>query len=344
MKSAALATSLIAASATLANAFTVSVDPASLTRVFDNFNDGVDTSSNHGNMAPAGETGGINSQSMPSAAADPQFHYPTPGAPFSSANYPYLRVNSRGTVGGASQIFPRPPAGPTVLGYATGTGFAESQLAFSAASPLPDGTGLRFDPLGGGTAITEVFDFDYVMLDRVRTIGLGEFDHDGALDGWTISANGHITGNSTSSSTSTFLATTSGVDPVMQRGGLNIDTNIYDTLEIRMAFDPASISRFEFFWGTNTFPGPTGGQSIAITSEIVRDGNLHTYRFDMSDEARWDGNLNLLRIDPLADADAAAGRTFEIDYIRLLDGAAIPEPSAGILALCSGLIFIRRRR
>ena len=131
----------------------------------------------------------------------------------------------------------------------------------------------------------------------------------------------------------------------MQRAGLNIDTNIYDTIEVRIAFDPASNSRFEIFWGTNTFPGPAGGQSVVMLNELIRDGNLHTYRIDMSDEAAWDGNLNILRIDPLADADAAAGRNFSIDYIRLLEGSAIPEPSTALLALLgASLALLRRRR
>jgi hypothetical protein len=93
----------------------------------------------------------------------------------------------------------------------------------------------------------------------------------------------------------------------MQLAGLNIDTSIFDTVEIRIAFDPALSSRFEFFWGTNSFPGPAGGQSIVEAGQLIRDGNMHTYRFDMSDEGAWDGNLNVLRIDPLADGDAGAG-------------------------------------
>ena len=58
---------------------------------------------------------------------------------------------------------------------------------------------------------------------------------------------------------------------------------------------------------------------------MIRDGNMHTYRFDMSDEGAWDGNLNVLRIDPLAGGDAVAGRRVEIDYIRLLDGSDVDE-------------------
>ena len=345
MKTASITTLSIALSVATAGAFTLVVDPAPLTVNFDNFNDGVDTSTNFNNMSSGGEAGGFASVNMNAGAADPQLQFPTPGAPFNSTSHSYFRVNTRGTVGGASQVFPLPAAGPTAVGYTTTTAFAESQLAFSNVAPGVNGAGLRIDPLGGGTATVERFDFDYVMLDSVRTIGVGEFDHDGALDGWTIAGNGHIINNSTSALTSTFSATTAGVDPILQRGGLNADTNIYDTLEIRIALDPASTSRMEIFWGTNTFPGPAGGQSVVLVNELVRDGNLHTYRINMADEAAWDGNLNLLRLDPLADGDAASGRSFEIDYVRLLEGSAIiPEPSGALLSMLGGLLFFARRR
>jgi hypothetical protein len=345
MKTGNISTLSIALSAATAGAFTLSVDPAPLTMSFDDFNDGVDTSGGFVNMASAGEAAGFASINMNAGAADPQVQFPTPGAAFNSTTHPYFRVNTRGTVGGPSQFFPLPPAAPTVVNYSTTTAFTESQLAFVNAAPGVAGTGLRIDPLSGGTAAVERFDFDYVMLDSVRTIGLGEFDHDGALDGWSLAGNGHIINGGTSALTSTFSAMTAGNDPVMQRGGLNVDTNIFDTLEVRIALDPASTSRFEIFWGSSTFPGPAGGQSVALVDELIRDGNLHTYRFDMSDEAAWDGSLNLLRVDPLADADAQAGRSFEIDYIRLLEGNGIPEPSGALLSILGGVLaFARRRR
>ena len=48
----------------------------------------------------------------------------------------------------------------------------------------------------------------------------------------------------------------------------------------------------------------------------------------MSDELAWSGNLTLLRIDPLADADAAAGRTFSLDYVRLISGVGTTDSDA----------------
>ena len=327
-----------AAFAASASAVTVTVDPGPISIAFDQFNDGISTATNFNNMSDAGEAAGVSSVSMPAGAGDPQFQYLTPGGPFDSTTYPYMRVHTQGTVGGASQVFPLPPAAPTVLNYATTTTFSESQLQF--VQPI-NGSGLRFDPLGGGTAGTETFGYDYIMLDRFQTIGLGEFDRDGGFDGWTTNAG--LVGATVSSSTSAFSATTAGNDPIIQKGGLNIDTSVFEYLDVRLAVDPASTSRFEFFWGTNTFPGPVGGQSIAITAELIRDGNFHTYRFDMSDEAAWDGNLNLLRLDLLADGDSAAGRSVAIDYVRL--HAQVPEPSGAALLMLglSSLLFRRKR-
>lgn len=304
------------------NAFTVSVDLVPVSQDFDNFNDGVDAATNFSNATAAGESGGVVSVSVPAEAPDPQFQIPTRAAinPFSVDDYPFLRISSRGT-GAGGQIFPLPPAGATVFGFGNGPNFGESRAAFVVADPVPNGAGLRIDPTGAGGAAAEVYEFDYIQLDQYPTISLGEFDRDGGLDGWT--ANPQISAPLVTAASSSISATTAGNDPILQLTALNIDTSIYEAIEFRLAVGPLSTSRFEFFWGTNTFPGPAGGQSVAITAEIVRDGEFHTYRFDMGDEAAWDGNLTLLRIDPLADADAAGGRTFSLDYVRLISGAGV---------------------
>jgi len=300
------------------HAATLSVDLLPVTQILDGFNDGIDTTTNFSNAAPAGEADGVVSVTVAQAAPDPQFQVLTPAqiAPFNVDDYPFFRVHSRG-VGGSGQIFPLPPNGATVVDLGNGDAFAESRLTFIV--PGPDGAGLRIDPIGAGTDVSETFDYDYIQLDQYPTISLGEFDRDGGLDGWA--ANGGFPSPTVSAATSAITATTASNDPQIVRAGLSVDTSLYSVVEIRLAVDPLSTSRFEFFWGTDLFPGPAGGQSIAITDELVRDGEFHTYRFDMSDEPAWSGSLNLLRIDPLADADAADGRTFSLDYVRLISGA-----------------------
>lgn len=299
------------------------VDPPPVSTVLEDFNDGVDTTAAYANASSAGEAGGVVSVAVAAGASDPQFQVPAPGDPFDIATHPFLRLSSRGTVGVAAQVFPLPASGVTVLGFNTGTNFAESSMTFVIDPPGASGNGLRIDPVPTGGAADGTFDFDYIILDQFETVGLAEYDHDGALDSWTIAGNGHVINSEASAATSTLSATTAGIDPQIQRAGLAVDASIYTVLEIRAAFDPLSTSRLEVFWGTDVNPGPAGGQSLQVTDQLIRDGELHTYRFQMSDDTRWSNTLNLLRIDPLADADAAAGRDFAIDYVRLIAGAPV---------------------
>ncbi len=299
------------------------IDPPPVSTILENFNDGIDTTTTFANASSAGEAGGVASIAVAADAPDPQFQVPTPGDPFDIAVHPFFRLSSRGTVGAAAQVFPLPPSGATVVGFDTGTNFAESTMTFVTDAPGANGDGLRIDPIPNGGAAVETFDYDYIILDKFQTIGLAEYDRDNGNEGFDIAGNGHIVNVQVSAAASTLTATTSGNDPVMQRTALAVDASIYTVLEVRAAFDPLSTSRFEVFWGTDIDPGPAGGQSLVVTDELIRDGELHTYRFQMSDDPRWNNTLNILRIDPLADADAAAGRSFAIDYVRLIAGAPV---------------------
>ncbi len=324
IRTTTLTLSLISALSSFSVAqISVVIDPPPVSTILENFNDGIDTTTAFSNASSAGEAGGVISVAVAADAPDPQFQVPTPGDPFDIVGHPFFRLSSRGTVGAAAQVFPLPPSGVTVVGFNTGTNFAESPMTFVADPPGASGTGLRIDPIPNGGAATDTFEYDYIILDKFQTIGLAEYDRDNGNEGFDIVGNGHIVNVQVSAATSTLTATTSGNDPVMQRTGLAVDASIYTVLEIRAAFDPLSTSRFEVFWGTDVNPGPAGGQSLVVTDQLIRDGELHTYRFQMSDDSRWNNTLNLLRIDPLADADAAEGRSFAIDYIRLIAGAPV---------------------
>ena len=301
----------------------VVVDPPPVTRIMDDFNDGVDTSTGYSNASAGGEAAGVVSVVVAENVPDPQVQFPNSGDPFDIAVYPFFRLASRSTFGGAGQVFPLPPSGVTVVGFQAGANFSEAQLTFITDPPGADGTGLRVDPVPTGGAAPDTFEYDYVMLDKFQTIGLAEYDRDAGAEGFDIIGNGHITNVQVSAASSSLSATTNGNDPIMQRTGLSVDASIYTVLEIRAAFDPLSNSRFEVFWGTDVNPGPAGGQSLVITDQLIRDGEMHTYRCQMSDDTRWANTLQVLRVDPLADADSEAGRTFEIDYVRLIAAAPV---------------------
>jgi MYXO-CTERM domain-containing protein len=54
-------------------------------------------------------------------------------------------------------------------------------------------------------------------------------------------------------------------------------------------------------------------------------------------------SIDYFRIDPIGGPDASLN-TFEVDYIRINDSAAVPEPSAALLGAIGGLALLRRRR
>ena len=180
------------------------------------------------------------------------------------------------------------------------------------------------------------------------TFSLVEFATDNDFEGWVVGGNNHIINSAVCGGT--LQGTTAGNDPVISSPDLtplNISTSLFDQLEIRILFDELSTSRLEIFWTSSTFPAIAGGglQSVQETAAIIRDGSLHTYRFDMSGEVRWTGSLQSLRIDPLADSDAQAGRSFAIDYVRLRGPAPVPEPATlALLAFgLAGIGFSRRK-
>lgn len=53
--------------------------------------------------------------------------------------------------------------------------------------------------------------------------------------------------------------------------------------------------------------------------------------------------VKYLRVDPIGGPDAA-NHTFDLDFIRVYDSSAVPEPSVAILGALGGLALLRRRR
>ena len=89
--------------------------------------------------------------------------------------------------------------------------------------------------------------------------------------------------------------------------------------------------------------GPGGGGQPAYRQYFDPE-QFHIIQFDMSAEASWESTLDDMRIDPFSDRDTAA-RSFEIDYVRVGQVGAVPEPGSALLSgLAAGLLLLRRRR
>jgi len=146
---------------------------------------------------------------------------------------------------------------------------------------------------------------------------VGEWATEGNLDGWT--------GSSISGLTATggaITGTGTGASPYIQRlnlAGPDLDFGYYDYLQIRLKVPASFNDDIIFRFGTSTHDGVTStSREFRITSsEIVTDGNYHSYRLDLGLVIWWRDSLDDLRIYPLG--NSGSGLTFYIDYVEVGD-------------------------
>lgn len=130
-----------------------------------------------------------------------------------------------------------------------------------------------------------------------------EFNTDGAMDGWSAGADladvevkgGVLAGRST------------GRDPILQVGGLQVEADSLHRLAFRMRSDTAD--RVQVFWAT-TLLAMSGEASVGI--DVPGDGQFHDYEIDLGKNANWRGIVTVLRIDPAN----GPGPKFALDYVR----------------------------
>ena len=175
-------------------------------------------------------------------------------------------------------------------------------------------------------------------------ISLGEWETPNDFEGWSTTnvANASVSGGSYNGD-----VVTTANDPQPTRTNfsslaINLDSGNYSVVEVRIS-RTGTASRFDLFWGTTTANSFSGTRK-AGTLTVPSDGNFHIIQFDMSAEASWESTLDDMRIDPFSDPDTAA-RSFEIDYVRVGQVGAVPEPGSALLSgLAAGLLLLRRRR
>lgn len=257
-----------------------------------------------GGVAPA-ETnaGGVSTFSYTGAATDPMIIMNSPGGTFDFATYNWARLRYRSTSG--PQIWENPAVGgQSFNGNASGANFLEARG--DPANPVPAGSGYRIDPVSSVVAGTPyTFELDYFVADRTQTIGLGEWDADGDVNGASGSAwvGSNLTGLTVSGG---VISGTGSGDAILSQG-MSFNGASFGVVEIRMK---ASGSKAELFWANNgSF---VGGQRVDLGNH---DGAYHVYTVDLSKESSWISGTNMrLRLDPVT----TAGMTFEVDYVRVM--------------------------
>ena len=117
------------------------------TRVLDDFNDGVDTSTALYQLTSLGESGGLARFLADTPATDPRIRWNI-SPPFNTDSYPFLRIGWQGEAGGL-EVFPLPESATTRMDFGTTpASLAEKHRRFvvPGTDKDPTGTRLRLDP------------------------------------------------------------------------------------------------------------------------------------------------------------------------------------------------------
>jgi len=131
-----------------------------------------------------------------------------------------------------------------------------------------------------------------------------EFNTDGDLEGW--SGNGDVA--DLQAKGGLLAGRSTGRDPILQVGGLQVEADAIHRLSFRMRSDTAD--RVQVFWAT-TLAAMSEEASLGI--DIVGDGQFHDYEIDLATNRHWRGIIASLRIDPAN----RPGPKFALDYVRL---------------------------
>ena len=196
--------------------------------------------------------------------------------------------------------------GGTVSGAATAPSPASDYVITAGYNDYPDASftlsiRIKAQPELIGMDLEPLGDF----------VSLAEWNTDGDPEGWGFpNAGGTILDG-------ILQYETTAADPQMTRPGF-LDVSAGTILEIRLLQNEAAMT--QFFWADEG-GGLSEARSFRFQPEFqFDDGLFHTYQ--ISFDGVFDGEVTFLRIDPGSDA----GRSIEIDYIRLGSGSPPQDP------------------
>ena len=145
------------------------------------------------NPAPApvqNLSGGLSAWTYGAAALDPKINYADGAGAWDHAQYPWVRMRYKQSAAhGNVLIWEQPARGGEGITLLASTGLIESHG--NPPNPNPNGQGYRIDPFNNAQA-GDVFTADYVLVDTFETVGLGEWDAAGDMNGWTTANIGSV--------------------------------------------------------------------------------------------------------------------------------------------------------
>ena len=104
----------------------------------------------------------------------------------------------------------------------------------------------------------------------------------------------------------------SGIDPELFGPTFSSPADLATVVEIGMSSTDTNTSG-KFFWTVEGDADFSEQRSQAFT--ILSDGQIHSYRLDLSHDSDWTDTITGLRLDPVA---SSHGGDVAIDFVRLL--------------------------
>ena len=148
---------------------------------------------------------------------------------------------------------------------------------------------------------------------------LGEWNADGDGGGWTYAGGGARKIAAGALALTETSAPMTMELPLSGAAQTDLDLGYNDYLWVRCKMPAGYRGGPRFSFATTFEPDYSDGKAFALTSRtLVSDGAFHAYMLDLGLVRRWRGFLTKLRLEPFS-GSAPAGRTFEIDYLRVGD-------------------------
>jgi collagenase-like protein with putative collagen-binding domain len=238
-----------------------------------------------------------------------------------SHNVPFWDMAPDGSLSTTGIVLANP--GHEYVVYAPTGGYVRVNLAAGSEQPL----GVEwYDPRTGVTVTDEDIPATgtpwFVAPDGndwVLRIGESKFPGTAKVVGWEFNTDGNsedwlasATAGAQDVLGGTWNLVPAGADPMLTGPEIDVAANVASVVEIGMR-STDSDENGQLFWMADGDAAFSEARSQSF--RVLGDGQMHTYRFDLSGDPDWTDRITRLRLDPVSFGN---GGSLSIDFIRLL--------------------------